>query len=181
MPRGELSRLAEVQRREELKKKVAGPPRPLFPKFRELILENACPAAAQKSGAVLEKESFGELERLVTQKLFDVARGVAGEGHAGARWLRLVARSARRNYKQTRATILEFMNTGVFSGSVEHCVPYLLLIESWDIDLETFGMEILLDGRIAPDRIKRFEFREREPEQPASWKLGSKSFCATKP
>src|SRR5437764_9695553 len=35
LPRGELSRLAEVQRKEELKKKVADPTPPLFGGFRE--------------------------------------------------------------------------------------------------------------------------------------------------
>jgi len=181
LPRGELARLAEVQRREELKKKVAGPPQPLFPKFRGLILRKCVSQSRAKVGAVLEKESFGELERLVTQKLFDVARGVAGEEEGSARWLRLVARPARQNYQQTRAIILEFLNRGVFSGSAEHCIPWLApLIESWDIDLETFGMEILLDSRIAPDRLKRFEFREREPEQPSFVEAGLEEFLRDK-
>ena len=38
------------------------------------------------------------------------------------------------------------------------------LIESWDIDLKTFGMEIVLNRRLALGRPKRFEFVEREPE-----------------
>jgi hypothetical protein len=38
------------------------------------------------------------------------------------------------------------------------------MIESWDIDLKTFGMEIVLNRRLAPGRIKRFEFIERESE-----------------
>ena len=37
LPRGELSRLAELQRREELRKKVAEPPGPLFKECRELV------------------------------------------------------------------------------------------------------------------------------------------------
>ncbi|MGA7623351.1 MAG: hypothetical protein WCA91_07215, partial [Candidatus Acidiferrales bacterium] len=39
-------------------------------------------------------------------------------------------------------------------------------IESWDIDLATFGMEIVLNGRLAPGDPKKFEFVEREPGQP---------------
>src|SRR5579859_7919897 len=35
---GELSKLAEAQRKEALRKKIAEPPRPLFRDFRELIL-----------------------------------------------------------------------------------------------------------------------------------------------
>ena len=50
--------------------------------------------------------------------------------------------------------------------SVENCVSFLdPLIESWDIDLQTFGMEIVLNRRLAVGRPKRFEFVEREPEQ----------------
>src|SRR3981081_2570651 len=38
LPPGDLSKLAGVQRQEELKRKVAEPPRPLFKECRELIL-----------------------------------------------------------------------------------------------------------------------------------------------
>src|SRR3979411_2974126 len=38
VPRGEPSRLATLQRREERKKKIAEPPKPLFKAFRELVL-----------------------------------------------------------------------------------------------------------------------------------------------
>ena len=45
LPSGELSKLADLQRREELKKKVAEPPQPLFQASRELILRKCDPAA----------------------------------------------------------------------------------------------------------------------------------------
>src|SRR6267143_308104 len=38
LPADELSKLASIQRREELRKKIADPPRPLFQDFRELIV-----------------------------------------------------------------------------------------------------------------------------------------------
>ena len=38
LPRGELSKLADLQRQEDLKKRVAEPPPPLFRDCRELIL-----------------------------------------------------------------------------------------------------------------------------------------------
>ena len=44
---GELSKLADVQRKEALRKKVADPPSPLFHEFRELILRKCEPAQAQ--------------------------------------------------------------------------------------------------------------------------------------
>jgi len=48
-----------------------------------------------------------------------------------------------------------------FNVSVENCVSFLdPLIESWDIDLTTFSMEIVLNRRLAPGRPKKFEFVE---------------------
>jgi transcriptional regulator with XRE-family HTH domain len=38
LPHGELTRLAEIQRREELKKRVAEQPGPLFKQCREIVL-----------------------------------------------------------------------------------------------------------------------------------------------
>ena len=48
---------------------------------------------------------------------------------------------------------------------VENWVSFLdPLIESWDVDLLTFGVEIVLNRRLALGPLKRFEFVEREPE-----------------
>src|SRR5438552_5198427 len=43
LPSGRLSKLASLQRREELRKKIADPPSPLFQDFRELILRKCEP------------------------------------------------------------------------------------------------------------------------------------------
>src|ERR1700686_873241 len=43
LPAGELSRLAGVQRQQELKKRVAEQPRPLFQDCRELVLRKCDP------------------------------------------------------------------------------------------------------------------------------------------
>ena len=165
LPSGELSKLASVQRREELKKKIADPPRPLFQDFRELILGKCELRKRKQLRAIFEKEPFGELERLVTQKLLDVAKGVAKEELDSEKWLRLMARLSKRSYEQMRVTILEFLDTDIFHVSVENCVAFLdPLIESWDINLETFGMEIILNRRLTNGHRKKFEFVEREPE-----------------
>src|SRR5260370_34983025 len=66
-----------------------------------------------------------------------------------------------------RVSILEFLETDVFNVSVDNCVSFLdPLVESWDIDLVTFGMGIVLNRRLVPDYAKKFEFVEREPVQP---------------
>src|SRR5579864_3937325 len=162
---GELSKLADVQRKEALRKKVADPPMPLFREVRELILLKCEPRKRKQIRGIFEKEPFGELERLITQKLLDVAKRVAREELESENWLRLVARLSKRSYEQMRVMILEFLDTDVFHVSVENCVSFLdPLIESWNIDLETFGVEVVLNRRLALERVKRFEFVEKKPE-----------------
>jgi hypothetical protein len=165
LPSGELARLAALQRKEALKKKLADPPRPLFQGLRELMLRKCAPGKQEQIRAIFEKEPFGELERLVAQKLLDVAKRVAKEELESENWLRLVARLSGRKYERMRVTILEFLETDVFHVSVENWVSFLdPLIESWDVDLLTFGVEIVLNRRLALGPLKRFEFVEREPE-----------------
>ena len=167
LPGGKLAKLAEHQRKEELKRNLADPPKPLFKEVRELILRKCVPAKEEQIRVIFEKQPFGELERLVTQKLLDVIKKVAKEELNNENWLRLVTRLAGQSYEQMRVTLLEFLDTDVFSLSHENCVFFLdPLIESWDVDLTTFGMEIVLNRRIAPGDAKRFEFVERGPEQP---------------
>jgi transcriptional regulator with XRE-family HTH domain len=167
LPSGKLSKLADLQRKEELKRNLWDPPAPLFEEVRELILRKCTPNKEKQIRAIFEKQPFGELERLVTQKLLDVTKRVAKEELQSENWLHLVARLSGQSYEQMRVIILEFLDTDVFNVSVENCVSFLEpLIESWDIDLTTFGMEIVLNRRLAPGHPKRFEFVEREPGQP---------------
>jgi transcriptional regulator with XRE-family HTH domain len=176
IPIDRLSRLAELQRREELKKDLAGPPAPLFREVREVILRKCVADKEKQVRAIFEKQPFGELERFVTQKLLDVIKKVAKEELNNENWVHLVARLAGRSYEQTRVTLLEFLDTDVFSLSPENCLSFLgPLIESWDVDLTTFGMEIVLNRRIAIGDPKRFEFVEAGPVQPEV-ELGFKEF-----
>ena len=161
-----LAKLAEHQRREELKKGLAGPPAPMFAEIRELILRECVAAKAKQVSAIFEKQPFGELERLVTQKLLDVVKTVVREELNSENWLHLMARLAGRSYEQMRVTLLEFLDTDVFSLSPENCISFLdPLIESWDVDLTTFGMEIVLNRRIASGDPRRFAFVETRPGQ----------------
>ena len=165
LPSGELSQLADLQRKEELKRRLAGPLTPLFKDVRALILRKCSPDSAKHIRAIFEKQPFGELERLVTQKLLDVVTGVAKEELASEPWLHMVAQLSGRSYEQIRVMVLEFLDTDIFNLSVEHCVAFLdPLIESWDIDLATFDMEIALNRRLVPGPLKKFEFVERKPE-----------------
>jgi transcriptional regulator with XRE-family HTH domain len=174
---GELSKLAEVQRREALRKKVADPPAPLFHEFRELILGKCETNTCKQVRVIFEKEPFGELERLVTQRLLEVAKRVAKQELESENWLRLLARLSKRSYEEMRVMILEFLDTDVFHVSVENCVSFLdPLIESWSIDLETFGVEVVLNLRLALERVRRFEFMETKPELPVEPEPGLEEF-----
>jgi len=168
LPSDRLSKLAELQRKEELKRDLAGAPAPMYGEIRELIIGKCVPDKERQVREIFEKQPFGELERLVAQKLLDVIKKVAKEELNNESWVHLVARLADRSYEQTRVTLLEFLDTDVFSLSPENCVSFLNpLIESWDVDLTTFGMEIVLNRRIASSDPRRFEFVETGSLQPA--------------
>jgi transcriptional regulator with XRE-family HTH domain len=174
---GKLAKLAELQRREELKKGFEDPPAPMLKEVRELVLRKCTPGKQQEIRAVFEKQPFGELERLVTQKLLDVIKGVAREELNSEEWLRSMARVTGRSYKQMRVLTLEFLDTEIFHVSLDNCVSFLdPLIDSWDIDLSSFGMNIVLNRRFAPGRSKRFEFVEAESDRPFGDEPGLNAF-----
>jgi transcriptional regulator with XRE-family HTH domain len=177
LPGSKLSKLADLQRQEELKRRLADPPAPLFKEVRELVLRKCRPSKLKQVRAIFEKQPFGELERLVIQKLLDVVKRVAQEELESENWLRLMARLSHRSYEEMRVIVLEFLDADIFNVSIENCVSFLdPLIESWDIDLATFGMEIVLNRRVAPGHPKRFEFVEKKPELPVSEEPGFKEF-----
>ena len=174
---GKLAELADAQRREELNRGFEDPPAPLFAEVRELILRKCAPERQEQVRAIFEKQPFGELERLVTLKLLDVIKRVAREELESEKWLRAVARLSGRSYEQMRVIILDFLDTDVFHVSGENCVSFLdPLIESWDMDLSTFSMEIVLNQRLVPGHPKKFEFAEREPDHPLEGEPGLAEF-----
>jgi transcriptional regulator with XRE-family HTH domain len=177
LPHGELSMLADLQRKEALQRRLGDPLTPLFKEVRELILRK-CPSDNEPHiRTIFEKQPFGELERLVTQKLLEVMKRVAQEELAYEPWLRQVAHLSDRSYEQMRVLVLEFLDTDIFNLSAEHCIAFLdPLIESWDIDLATFGMEIVLNRRLTSEPVKKFAFVEWEPEEPIDEEPGLTAF-----
>ena len=92
-------------------------------------------------------------------------------------WLHLVARMSGRSYEEMRVTMLDFLDTDIFNISVENCVSFLEpLIDSWDIDLATFAIEIVLNKRLAPGNPKKFEFVETDSEDSPREEPGFKEF-----
>ncbi|HEX2712264.1 MAG TPA: hypothetical protein VHM88_08585, partial [Candidatus Acidoferrales bacterium] len=126
-------------------------------------LFDKCVAEREKQvRAIFAQQPFGELERLVTQKLFDVVKRVAKEELNSDNGLHVVARLTGRSYEQVRVKLLEFLDTDVFNLSPQNCISSLdPLIETWDVDLTTFSMKVVLNRRLAPGDPKRFEFVER--------------------
>jgi hypothetical protein len=181
LPSGKLSALADEERKQALRMDLAGsPPTPLLKEVRDLVLRKCTPDKEREVRAIFEKQPFGELERLVTQKLLDVVKRVAKGELESENWLRLVARLVGRSYEQMRVTCLEFLDTDVFNLTVEDCESFLdPLIESWNIDLVTFGMEIVLNRRLAPGHSKKFGFVETELE-PSEQEPGLKEFLGDK-
>jgi hypothetical protein len=168
LPGGELARVAAFQRKQELKKTLGDEavPVPLFPDVRALILRKCRAKKAEHVRVIIEQQPFGEVERLVTQKLLDVVKRVAKEELKNEKWIRTVAKLAGRSYEATRVRALEFLDTDVFHLSIEDCEAFLdPLIESWDIDLTDFKLQVVLNQRVATQPVKRFEFVERAPEE----------------
>jgi hypothetical protein len=177
LPPGQLAALADQQRRERLKKRWGDLPSPLLHEVRELILRKCHPGKAPQIRTIFEKQPFGELERFVTQKLLGVAKGVARQELDNHVWLRRVAKLSKKSYPQMRVTVLQFLDTTVFDLSNENCIAFLdPLIESWDIDLVTFCIEIVLNRRVAPGHQKRFEFVEKSPDTILEREPGFKEF-----
>ena len=163
LPNDELARLADIERQEQFKRKLADPPAPLFKEIRELILRKCSATKQREIQGIFEKQPFGELERLITQKLLDVAKRVAKQELQNENWLRLVARISNRSYEEMRVILLEFLDADVFDVSIDNCVPFLNpLIDSWDVDLFTFGVKVVINRRVAAGDPKIFEFVERD-------------------
>ena len=159
---GELAKLALAQRMDAMKRNYEEPRGALLKETRKLILRK-CVAARQKDvRSIFERQPFGELEQLVTQKLLDVVSQVARSELDNQAWLEEVAQLGDKSLEQMRVIILEFLDTDIFNISNDDCISFLdPLIARWDIDLSTFDMEFTLNERLAPGEPKKFAFIEK--------------------
>jgi transcriptional regulator with XRE-family HTH domain len=177
----ELAELADNQRHEQLKRKIVVPPQPLFQGFRELVIRKCVAAKKKQITAIFEREAFGEVERFITQRLLDVAKRVARKELDDENWIHRVARVSKHTYEQARVLILEFLDTDVFHVSAENCISFLdPLIQSWDIEFDTFSMEIVLNRRLTSAYLKTLEIREAEQQEPDAVEAGFLEFLEDK-
>ncbi len=177
LEKGELATLARAQHLDKLRRGYEEPQGALLKETRELILQKCAPARQQQIRAVFERQAFGELERLVTQKLLDVVSQAARSELENEAWLQQVAQLSDKSYEQMRVIILEFLDTDIFNVSNEDCISFLNpLIAGWDIDLATFNMEIRLNERLVPGKPKKFAFMETDFDRPDEDEPGFTAF-----
>jgi transcriptional regulator with XRE-family HTH domain len=163
LPKGHLAAMVEAQRQEDWKRKLADPMKPLYHEVREVVIRKCQRERQKQVRAIFEKQAFGELERLVTQKLLDVTKRIAREELENEHWLRSVANLRNQSYEEARTVILDFLDTDVFNISIAHCTTFLVpMIESWDIDMATFALKVVLNRLLSPVRLVHVEFTERD-------------------
>jgi hypothetical protein len=174
---GELGRLAENERAEEIKRRLGQAPEPLFQEFRDLVLRKCVPEKRDQVRAVFEGQPFGTLERLVTQTLLEVVQGIAREELDSERWTRLAERVGGRSREEMRVIVLEFLDTNVFQVSNESCAAFIdPMVESWDVDLDSFRFDIMLDHSLVADPHRTFTFVESTAADDSIWESGLADF-----
>jgi transcriptional regulator with XRE-family HTH domain len=164
LPPGKLSELAERQRLDELRRNFGSAPAPLNPGVRDFVLFKCRASSEQEIRVEFEQHAFGPVERLVTQRLMDVAKDTARQELHSDEGIHAIARLSGRSFKETRVTILNFLDTDVFNLTADHCEAYLdPLIESWGIELVSFRMDIALNHQLSRTHSRQFEFVETGP------------------
>lgn len=169
LPAGELARVAELERREALKRAIGETPAPLFEETRALVLRKCARRNAKAVAAIFARAPYGELERLVTQKLVEVAQEVAAQEMGNEAWLRTVTQNTGRRYRQLRVLLMEFLETTPSQVSLESYAWFVEpLIDEWEVDLETLELRITLNRKMAGGSTRQFAFQEKavEPARP---------------
>jgi transcriptional regulator with XRE-family HTH domain len=85
LPAGELAKVAARARQDALRREMGDAPQALFPHVREVILRTCRPEHAGQIRAIIERQPFGELERLIARTLLEVAGVGAGTFQLTAR------------------------------------------------------------------------------------------------
>ncbi|MGB7211446.1 MAG: helix-turn-helix transcriptional regulator [Gemmatimonadales bacterium] len=179
LPRGELARLAAHQRKEQLKRELGDLALPLFGEVRELLLRKCHPTRERAVRAIFEKQPFGEVERLITKTILDLVKRIAKTELTNESWLRTVAKLSGRSFQEMRVVALDFLDADILALSHENCVVFLEpLVKSWDIDLTTFELEVVLNPKVSPGSATRFQFMERPPADRATVEPGFAEFLA---
>ena len=161
VPERQLTNLADAERQEKLKLKVLHPPRPLFLQFRSMILRKCANTRQSQVAAIFDREPFGEFERLITQTLLDVTKTAIRDELNDPSWVTRFAKLTRQTHEDAQVLILDFLDTDVFHITLDNWVSLLgPLISEWDIDLESFELTIMLNGRFVHSRARNLKYCE---------------------
>lgn len=115
------------------------------PEVRRLLLELCLPGKARLLGRRLAKSDGAELECLIVQRLLEVARGFVSRQLEDEVGLRVAATREGRSYLDVRMRLLEFLDVTADSVTARDCEDFVRpRIASWDIDMDTRAMRIVL-------------------------------------
>jgi transcriptional regulator with XRE-family HTH domain len=163
---GRLARIVEIERTEELRRKLSRVPEPLFQEFRALVLRKCVEDKRDDVRAIFDAQPFGTLERMVARALLDLVQRIAREELDSENWLRLAASVGDRSHDEMRVIALEFLDADVLHVSRQNCVAFLdPLVEGWNVDLDTLRLDILLNPRLVKNPHRTFTFVEAEPAE----------------
>ncbi|HWH04293.1 MAG TPA: helix-turn-helix transcriptional regulator [Gemmatimonadales bacterium] len=151
--RNDLPTCAKVER-ESMDTKQKRPD----PKVRALLLELCEPVKAKKLDRRFTKrdQETAALDRLVAQRLLEVAQGFVRRQLDDEVGIRVAANREGVTYLQMRMRLLEFLDATVESLSVtDYDVFIRPRIGFWEIDLETNAMRIVLRSQEPAPRQRR--------------------------
>jgi len=172
LPRQELARLVALEHHQALDEKWQEAPAARFGPMRELVLRKCRPARQRQMRAIFEKQSFGELEQLITRILIEVVRREARAHARDETWVRSIAKKGRNTYREMRVRMIDLLDSDP-RASIGDFSPFLdPLIDSWDYDPDDFTLEVKLSNGLT----RHFGFRERSKEEPSTEEPGLRTF-----
>lgn len=128
------------------------------PKVRALLLALCEPTMAKKLDRrfVKRDQETASLDRLIAQRLLEVAQGFVRRQLDDEVGIRVAANREGVTYLQMRMRLLEFLDATVESLSVtDHDIFIRPRIGFWEIDLETQAMRIVLRSQEPAPRQRR--------------------------
>jgi hypothetical protein len=109
------------------------------------VLELCLPERARTIQRRLNRPDGGELEHLIVGRLLQVAQGFVNRKLEDEVGLRMAATRDGCTYLEARMRLLEFLDADAESLTPRDCDEFLRpRITSWDLDLDTHAMRIVL-------------------------------------
>ena len=172
LPREELARLATLQHRDKLDRAWRDSAEARFGPMRELILSKCQRRREKFIRAIFEKESFGELERLITRTLIEVIRDEARVHARDEKWLHSLASTAGESYRKMRVRLIDLLDSDP-AASLGDFTPFIdPLVRWWDFDPDRFVLTV----RLTTATARRFAFGEDVKENGVADPAGLRAF-----